>query len=266
MRTSQGITKQTERNEDVLIPFRTRIPGHEVFALRSANLSEDSRRTIVLVHGAIASRRYMIPTARLLAKNFRVLLPDLPGHGDSSKPAHALSPAALADALHSWLETLAVKKADFVANSYGCQIMARYAVKYPQSVDHLLLTDPTGDPSADTLWQRFGRLFLDGFVEPPLAPLMMWRDIFDMGIRRTFETANRMREDNIRESLPLITTKTLIVRGEKDAIAPQKWCEQVASIVPGSRLVVIPGAPHSVNSAAAPQLTEIINDFVLNKV
>jgi 2-hydroxy-6-oxonona-2,4-dienedioate hydrolase len=41
---------------------------------------------IVLIHGLVISSLYMVPTARRLAPNFRVLAPDLPGFGGSDKP------------------------------------------------------------------------------------------------------------------------------------------------------------------------------------
>jgi pimeloyl-ACP methyl ester carboxylesterase len=238
--------------------FRTPILGHRIFALRSINL----HAPILLVHGAIASRRYMIPTAKLLSSNYQVLLPDLPGHGASSKPEHALTVQEHAHILKEWIMALGVPRVNVIANSYGCQIAAQLAASHPNVVHRLILTDPTGDPSAPTMWQQFIRLALDGFVEPFGAPLMMFKDIYDMGIRRTLETGHRIKEDDIRKNLPNVRAKTLVVRGERDPIAPQRWCEQVTSMLPNARLVVIPKAPHSVNSANARELTQIVENFL----
>jgi pimeloyl-ACP methyl ester carboxylesterase len=244
-----------------LVPIRTKIPGHEIFALTG---SQRGGLPIVLFHGAIASRRYMIPTAKLLAEKFRVLLPDLPGHGASSKPKHALTVQQQSVALKSWFEVMGLPRACILANSYGCQIAAQFAASYPDSVDKLILSDPTGDPQAPGRWAQFFRLMADGFVEPPFAPLMMFLDIYDMGIRRTFETGERINEDDIRKNLPVVKAPTLVVRGENDPVAPQRWCEEVAELIPDARLSIIPNAPHSVNSATAPQLTKLIDDFVFD--
>ncbi|HEY9772371.1 MAG TPA: alpha/beta hydrolase [Planktothrix sp.] len=247
------------KKEQKLVSFRTAIPHYEIFALRSESTNG---QPIVLVHGAVASHRYMIPTAKVLSNNRYVLVPDLPGHGGSSKPEHALTPERMAEALHTWLTELGIAKADFLANSYGCQIMTHFAVAYPQCVDHLILTDPTGDPGAKGLWQQFWRLFKDGFVEPPFAPLMMFLDIFDLGWTRQFETAHNMKNDDVRGILPHIQAKTIVIRGENDFISPQKWCEVVTRLIPGARLEVIPNAPHSVNSATAVPLCQIVNRFL----
>lgn len=48
------------------------------------------RLPVVLVHGLMASSRYMAPIARHLAQDFQVFAPDLPGFGKSDKPHRVL--------------------------------------------------------------------------------------------------------------------------------------------------------------------------------
>jgi len=241
--------------------FTTSISGYEIFALRAKNGA--GKKPIVMIHGAIASRRYMIPTAKLLAGNFDVVLPDLPGHGASSKPEHALTVKQHAAVLNQWIQAIGFERVNLLANSYGCQIAAQVAATYPEIVDRLILTDPTGDPSAPRLTQQFIRLTLNGFVEPLGAPLMMFKDIYDLGIRRTFETAHRMKEDDIRDSLPLVKAKTLVIRGANDFISPQEWCEEVMRLLPDAQLIVIQDAPHSVTSATPKTLTALVTEFLV---
>lgn len=71
---------------------------HSIF-FRCALTSAAQSPAVALVHGLGLSGRYMLPTARHLAPHFPVYVPDLPGFGDSSKPAKALDVPALADAL-----------------------------------------------------------------------------------------------------------------------------------------------------------------------
>jgi 2-hydroxy-6-oxonona-2,4-dienedioate hydrolase len=47
--------------------------------------------------------------------------------------------------------------------------------------------------------------------------------------------------------LPLLQIPTLIVRGQRDPIAPQPWVEELAALLPHGELLVIPGAPHALN-------------------
>src|SRR3546814_11433128 len=81
------------------------------------------RLPVVLVHGLGMSSRYMAPPAQRLASDFRVFAPDLPGFGDSGKPAHILSVPELADALAEWMRVCGLSPAALVAHSFGCQIV-----------------------------------------------------------------------------------------------------------------------------------------------
>lgn len=44
-----------------------------------------TRPAVVLVHGLVVSSRYMVPTLKRLARDYRVYAPDLPGFGESEK-------------------------------------------------------------------------------------------------------------------------------------------------------------------------------------
>lgn len=54
---------------------------------------------VILVHGLVVSSSYMMPTAELLATDYRVYAPDFPRYGKSDKPKHTLELPELADAL-----------------------------------------------------------------------------------------------------------------------------------------------------------------------
>lgn len=61
---------------------------------------------VVVVHGLGLSSRYLEPTLRLLASDFRVLAPDLPGFGRSTRPAQPLTLAELAGAVVAWMDAV----------------------------------------------------------------------------------------------------------------------------------------------------------------
>ena len=92
------------------------------------------RPPIVLVHGFVVSSRYLLPIAGQLARDFRVYLPDLPGFGLSEKPAYALNVSELADALAAWLRVVGLGPVTLLGNSFGCQVLAELAARYPEVV------------------------------------------------------------------------------------------------------------------------------------
>jgi pimeloyl-ACP methyl ester carboxylesterase len=113
-----------------------------------------------------------------------------------------------------------------------------------------------------TLLQEAYRLYIDGFFEPKGAQSQLIADLSDMGISRVYETIQNMLQDDIRPKLSKIKCRTLVVRGEKDPISPQRWTEEVASRLPHAKFCVIPNAPHCVNYATPSQLTSIVLEFI----
>lgn len=144
-----------------------RLDGLRTHARVSVNRSIPSEcPPVVLVHGLVVSSRYMIPLAEVLASEFHIYAPDLPGFGDSDKRSRALSIAALADALAAWMAACGIERAILVANSFGCQMLAELGLRYPQRVDGLVLQGPTVDANARTVRQQLLRIWLNGQREP----------------------------------------------------------------------------------------------------
>lgn len=254
----------------------TEILGHRLFSLESKQQSNidpdiDPNIDIILLHGAVASRRYMVPSAKVLARDYHcnVFVPEMPGHGRSDKPAETLSVAEQARVMAAWLHqkfisanTSNSKKRPLylLANSYGCQVASKIAADNPDLLDGLILTDATGDPEIDYPGYMY-RLWLDGRYEPKGAPWMMWYDVFDMGVGRVFATTSKMLEDKILDRLHLIKTRTLLVRGEYDPLSSAAWMQRLAAGIKGSITREIPGGPHSINSANANELCALVAEF-----
>jgi pimeloyl-ACP methyl ester carboxylesterase len=234
--------------------------GHEIHALEGG--SKDFDQQIVMIHGAIASRRYLVPTAILLAKSMQVFVPEMPGHGASSKPRRALTVEQQVDVLFKWFQLKGLKQTNVFANSYGCQVASQLIATHPEIACSLTLSDPTADPTGRTLIKEAYRLYIDGFSEPKGSQSQFIADVTDMGIPLAFETIQQMIQNDIRPNLAKITCRTLVVRGEKDPIAPQRWTEEVARRIPNARLCVIPNAPHCVNYATPSQLTSVLLEFI----
>ncbi|MFE0700555.1 alpha/beta fold hydrolase [Streptomyces sp. NPDC058872] len=80
-----------------------------------------------------------------LSQEFRVIVPDLPGYGRSSKGIDLADPfGALATGIRGVLDQLGLKKAHFVGNSYGGACALRLALDTPQRVDRMVLMGPGG--------------------------------------------------------------------------------------------------------------------------
>ena len=202
---------------------------------------------VVLVHGFGVSGRYMLPLAKVLARQFSVLVPDLPGYGRSEKPRPPLGISGLADALADILDVLGLERPAFVANSMGCQVVTDLAVRLPERVGPMTLIGPTIDPDQRVARRQLYRALSDSAREPLPLLVLAARDGSGMGVRSILAIARSVLTDRIEERLPLIEQPTLVLRGEADQFVSTAWAEEVAALLPRGRLVVVPREPHAVH-------------------
>jgi pimeloyl-ACP methyl ester carboxylesterase len=97
---------------------------------------------LILLHGGNDHGRSWDTLARALSDRFRVIAPDLRGHGDSgwSDDGHYSITAHVPDLLALY-ETLGIQRAPIVAHSMGGMIALRFAGLYPAAVSRLILLD-----------------------------------------------------------------------------------------------------------------------------
>lgn len=239
------------------------VEGVRMHARVSVDPVPEGRVPVVLVHGQVVSSRYMIPTAERLAPHHPVHAPDLPGFGRSDKPRRTLRIPELADALAAWMEANGLERAALVGNSLGCQILADCAVRYPERVSRAVMQGPTTDPSARRLLPQTWRWLVNGTREPPGLTRVLVRDYRDAGLRRAIESIRyNLLGDRIEEKLPHVRAPTLVVRGERDSIVPQRWAEEATRLLPCGRLVVIPGVAHTINYSAPREFARVIRAFL----
>jgi 2-hydroxy-6-oxonona-2,4-dienedioate hydrolase len=222
-----------------------------------------SGRPVVLVHGLAVSSRYLVPTGEQLGAHVLALAPDLPGFGRSRDPAGAvrLRFAELVDELERWCAAEGLDRAAFLGNSLGCQLIVELALRRPDLVEALVLVGPTGEPGRGML-QLAMRLAVDAVIEPVALDLVQAHDYVRYGLRATVATAREMVADPIEEKLPRVAAPTLVVRGSRDAIVSQAWCERAVQLLPRARLEVVRGAAHAVNWSHAGELARLVLRFL----
>lgn len=239
-----------------------RVDGMRIHTRVSTIQHPPARLPVVCVHGLGVSGTYMIPTAALLAKHYHVYVPDLPGFGDSGTPRNVPDLRGLADALVAWMDAMELGPAALVGNSMGCQVAVHAAVDHPDRVARLVLQGPTIDPAARTVHGQMIRLLADALLEPPSMTVVAIRDYLKCGPARMLATLRHSLRDPIEEKLPLVDIPTLVVRGARDPIVPQRWAETAARLLPQGRLIVLPGAAHAINYAQPRELAREVRQFL----
>lgn len=235
---------------------------YHMHAKRSVPAPDDVGPRLVLVHGVAVSSRNMVPTAEAFAPHLPVFSPDLPGHGRSDDADHVLATAELADALVAWMDASGLDTASLLGNSFGCQIAAEVAARHPQRVERLVLQGPTTDPRARSYPRQLVRWIANGRLERSTQSEVTMRDWRDAGLKVLVGTFRHCVNHRIEDVLPRIEAPTLVVRGQHDPIVPQRWAEEATALLADGRLVVMPGASHTITNLRPDDLRGIALPFL----
>jgi pimeloyl-ACP methyl ester carboxylesterase len=96
---------------------------------------------LVLLHGYAETSRMWRPIMPLLAERFTLIVPDLPGIGDSSIPATGIDMKTSAIRVHAVVRSLSSGKAMVVGHDIGLMVAYAYATQFPDEVQKLVLMD-----------------------------------------------------------------------------------------------------------------------------
>jgi abhydrolase domain-containing protein 6 len=100
---------------------------------------------IVLLHGFASSKEVWLPTAKILSAHFHVIIPDLPGWGESTRVAGAsYNIDAQSMRFDGFVQTLGQQRFVLVGHSMGGAIAGVYATQHPEHVAELALVDAFG--------------------------------------------------------------------------------------------------------------------------
>jgi pimeloyl-ACP methyl ester carboxylesterase len=203
----------------------------------------------VLVHGIGVARLYFERLAAVLAADGPVLSLELPGFGGAPKRPDRRHPPTIEE--HALLVAALLRDRDapayrVVGHSMGTQIVADLAARDPELVRELALLGPVTDPAAPDALRQGLRLARDTLGETPPTNVAVFTDYARTGPRWYLRTLPFMLGYDLRAVLPRVTAPTVVIRGARDPIAPHRWAEQVAGLLPRSRFVEVPGAHHVV--------------------
>ena len=247
-----------------LTDLSVEVDGLAIHARTASGPPDGNRLPVLLVHGQGVSSRFMEPTARELARDFPVYVPDQPGFGRSDDPPQVLDIAQLGDFFVAFMEACGIARAALVANSFGCQIAVACAVRHPDRVAKLVLQGPPAAPQDRSALRLVELWWLNGRQEPSDIGLLL-SEYRAAGFARVFKTFNFFRHYPIEEKLPQVRMPTLVVRGDRDRLVSQPWAERVAALLPQGRLVVVPGAAHTMSRFWPSDLADAARPFLLEE-
>lgn len=233
---------------------------------------------VVLLHGGGPGASGMSNYARnvdALAQRFRVIVPDLPGYGRSSKDIDQSDPFGdLAGAVRGLLDALGIDRAHLVGNSYGGAAALRLTLDRPDRVGRLVLMGPGGigttrrppTPGLKRLLAYYGgegptRAKLERFIRDDLVydgsavPAEMIEERYQASIdpevvanpplRRPAGLRTLLRMDLLRDTrLSRAATPTLVLWGADDKVNRPSGGLLLAERMPRCDLYLVAGTGH----------------------
>ncbi|XP_010909172.1 probable 1-acylglycerol-3-phosphate O-acyltransferase isoform X2 [Elaeis guineensis] len=111
--------------------------------------SPDNSPTLVMVHGYGASQGFFFRNFDALASRFRVIAIDQLGWGGSSRPDFTCksteeTEAWFIDSFEEWRKAKNLTNFILLGHSFGGYVAAKYALKHPEHIQHLILVGPAG--------------------------------------------------------------------------------------------------------------------------
>ena len=233
----------------------------QYFTFLSMKLHADGPRdgpAVVLVHGIPGSAAGWRVVAGDLARDHRVVVPDLLGFGASPRPAILAAPAQAA-ALARALGESGVTRAAFVGHDFGGPVVLSLYADRPELFTHLALMStnafpdtPIPFPLATVTWPWVGRAMARALFSGIALRMMLWRyggrHLGDAGsVRTIFTDALRHLEQRYRHYpgvMESVRVPALVAWGARDPFFPIAQAHRTAAALRGSELHVLPGAGH----------------------
>jgi pimeloyl-ACP methyl ester carboxylesterase len=226
--------------------------------------SDESAPAVVHIHGFAISGRYMVPTADLLADEFRTFVPDLPGFGRSPRPRTAPSIPDLADSVAGLLDAVGVESATVVGNSLGCAVVSAFAERHPERLDRAVLVSPAGGVHSQPLLRAIGQLTVDATREPPSMARVAVPDYMSFGLVGSLRLFVAMTRFPALEALLHMSVPTLAVLGARDPLlpTPARVRQVQRQMADHMTVAVLRDAAHAINFSHPRELSGLIRDFV----
>ncbi len=231
---------------------------------------------LVLSHALGLSLAMWDPQVQRLSEQHRVLRYDHRGHGGSPVPAGPYTIEELGRDLLHLLDRLGLERVAFCGLSLGGMVGIWVAANAPDRIDRLVLCCTAARmPRPDDFAARartvrengmeaiadalIGRWFTPAFPARRPEIIARIRAILLATSREGYAGAcEALAQMDLRDELPRITARTLVIGAEQDQSTPPEKSREIAQRIPGAELVLIPDAAHLANLEQPDAVTERI--------
>jgi pimeloyl-ACP methyl ester carboxylesterase len=262
------------------------LPNGETLAYIDRGNPADS--AVVLIHGYTDNARDWVPLLPYLSKKHRLILVDIRGHGQSSKPECCYTRLDFAYDIKLLLDELGVAKADVVGHSLGSIIAQTFAEYWPERTRRVVLISstggwPPGRPRKTAQFDYAAEIrklkepidadspFMVAWWDSPTPvdpdfirrqrkdaasiPLRVWLAVLDQGLAADAYA-------DLQGTLPRLKAPTLLIWGSKDPIMEPEVRQSLRDALPDATVKVFDGLGHNPFWEDPRGVADVINAFL----
>lgn len=232
---------------------------------------------VLLIHGNFSGKSWWRELTEDPPKGSHLLIPDLPGFGDSRAGRHfAPSMKLYVDALHGFLDSLDVERAVLVGHSMGGAVAMQLALSEPERFPGLMLLSPAppgGLETPDYMYpllkalrhnRRALRRALKRMMRSRVPGYM--EDLVDeagkMHPKGFAGNARMLSEWSLNGELSEYRNPALVVSGDRDTLVPPSSAEDTSRRFPDGRHVLLSGITHSPQIEAPEKIKPLLANFL----
>jgi pimeloyl-ACP methyl ester carboxylesterase len=276
-------------------PFRHGRVLVEGASLHWAELSGNGAREVaappvVLLHGLTDSHLTWKSVAPLLARDRRVLMPDLPGCGLSSRPDASYALDWHAHMIARWLESLGLTEVDIVGHSFGGGVAQVLLLECPERIRRIVLVASGGLGRDVGFWLKlatfpkmveyFGQPFMSFGTRRALGGAherSSAQDVkalsrmnaergtaraFSRTVRDVIDWRGQRRLFSQRASTVTVFPPITVFWGDRDTLIPIAHAEALVAATEGIRLKVFPGCGHYLHQQQPEAFVNALREFL----
>lgn len=220
---------------------------------------ERAEKTIMFVHGYAGCAETWEYQINHFARDYRVIAPDLRGHGQSDAPFSEYTMSEFVDDIDNIAAVLELpERFVLVGHSFGGSICVEYGHAHPERLERLVLIATAGEYPLPR-----GASFLSHVPTAVFRPWWKYRPRWNAEIH----VMKRMMLNNMRKwqgwsLLKNIRTDTLIITGERDRYFPRRVFDEVAKVMPRAEVIDVAVSKHKVQLERHRAVNRAIERFI----
>jgi 3-oxoadipate enol-lactonase len=225
-------------------------------------LEPPGRGTVVLIHGCAGHTDQWVRQIEYLAPHYRIVAPDLRGHGESQVVNSAYSLEEFCWDATQVLTQLAVEEPFILmAHSFGGPIAITFAATQPQRISKLILIATGPAMHINPLHEWVVKLPIPLGVLEQLRPIVMPKSYAPVNVIQRILAGTLFKWDGYAV-LPQVHTPTLIIAGQWDFIATTAQAETAQKLMPNARLEVVKYTRHLPHLERPQAVNRLIDRFL----